>query len=206
MTCQEFWNTMPELGSGVTHSDHLRHCPACAALDEQQRRLAEGLRAAAGEWSRVEAPPRLEARLISAFRSHNGLAAGRRHQMWPALLAWAAAAAAVLALAFFLVRGRQPMPAQRRVPSAMELAALEPAGIADSIEDAADADNGFIVLPNMARIGPNEDVNLVRVELPRSSMITVGYAVSAERASEPVEAEVMLGADGLAHAVRFLDE
>jgi len=37
-------------------------------------------------------------------------------------------------------------------------------------------------------------------------MIELGFAVSAERASEPVEAEVVLGADGLARAVRFLDE
>jgi len=88
----------------------------------------------------------------------------------------------------------------------MELAGLEPAGVVDTGDDSADADSGFILLPNMERIGPNEDVNLVRVELPRSSMIAVGYAVSAERASEPVVAEVMLGADGLAHAVRFLDE
>ncbi|HYW47330.1 MAG TPA: hypothetical protein VE959_30965 [Bryobacteraceae bacterium] len=205
MTCQEFWNTMPELGSGAAHSDHVRQCPACASLLERQRSLSQGLRAAAGEWSRVEAPPRLEARLTAAFRSHNGLAHDRR-RMWPTVLVWAAAAASVLALAFFLVRGRQPMPAQRRAPSAMELAGLEPAGVVDTGDDSADADSGFILLPNMERIGPNEDVNLVRVELPRSSMIAVGYAVSAERASEPVVAEVMLGADGLAHAVRFLDE
>ena len=37
-------------------------------------------------------------------------------------------------------------------------------------------------------------------------MIELGFAVSAERAAERVEAEVMLGPDGLARAVRFLDE
>jgi len=61
-------------------------------------------------------------------------------------------------------------------------------------------------LPNAARIAPNEDVNLVRVEVPRSAMIGLGFEVSAERAAEPVEAEVVLGSDGLARAVRFLDE
>ena len=37
-------------------------------------------------------------------------------------------------------------------------------------------------------------------------MIALGFEVSAERAAEPVQADVMLGADGTARAVRFLDE
>jgi len=53
---------------------------------------------------------------------------------------------------------------------------------------------------------PGEEVNLVRVELPRSSMIALGFTVSAERAAEPVEADVMLGLDGVARAVRFVNE
>jgi hypothetical protein len=60
-------------------------------------------------------------------------------------------------------------------------------------------------LPNAARIEPNEDLNVVRVEVPRSAMIALGYAVSEDRASESVEAEVVLGPDGLARAVRFLE-
>jgi hypothetical protein len=37
-------------------------------------------------------------------------------------------------------------------------------------------------------------------------MLVVGLEVSPERVSERVEAEVMLGPDGLARAVRFADE
>jgi len=36
-------------------------------------------------------------------------------------------------------------------------------------------------------------------------MLVVGYDVNPERVSEPVQAEVMLGPDGLARAVRFMD-
>jgi hypothetical protein len=36
-------------------------------------------------------------------------------------------------------------------------------------------------------------------------MIALGLEVSPERASEMVEADVMLGPDGLARAVRFVD-
>jgi hypothetical protein len=49
-------------------------------------------------------------------------------------------------------------------------------------------------------------VNVVRVEMPRSAMLALGLEVSPERASELVAADVMLGPDGLARAVKFLDE
>jgi hypothetical protein len=47
---------------------------------------------------------------------------------------------------------------------------------------------------------------MVRVEVPRSAMLEVGLAVSADRVSELVEADVVLGPDGLARAIRFVDE
>ena len=206
MNCQDFWNTMPEFGEGE-HA-HVRECPACAALLEQQRNLARGLQAVAAEWRDVAAPPRLEGRLVSAFRGHNGLAMERRGSgIWVPILTWVAATAAIVALASFLVRERRPEPAQKRAPHRIELAALQPGGDMESGGDSVYGDDsGFIPLPNAARIEPNEDVNLVRVELPRSAMIHLGYAVSAERAAELVQAEVVLGTDGLARAVRFLDD
>jgi hypothetical protein len=208
MSCQEFWDTMPELGApgappDAEHREHLEECAACAALLGRQRVLETGLRAVAGVWSRVEAPARVEARLKAAFRGQAGLAVRRpASRWWVPVVTWASAAAAVIALAMFLVRGREPStegaPPQRVARGSVELAALEwPAG------DEADGD--FIPLPNAAQVGPNEDVDLVRLEVPRSAMIALGFAVSADRASERVQAEVMLGADGLARAVRFLN-
>jgi hypothetical protein len=200
MNCQEFWDTMPELAASGPGSLHAGECARCAALLGQQAELARGLRAAAAESRGLEAPARLEFRLRNAYRSYNGIAVQPR-RTWSGALTWASALAAVVAVALFLVRANQPQPqpAQHRVSSGVELAM-------DSIDDSMDQDNGFIPLPNVARLEANEDVNLVRVQLPRSAMIAVGYAVSAERASEMVEAEVVLGPDGLAHAVRFLDE
>jgi hypothetical protein len=201
MSCQEFWDTMPELTGSDAAADHVRECSLCAALLERQSELANGLRAAASSSKHIEAPARLEARLLTAFRSYNGITAQPRRRSWPDVLVWASAIAAVLTVALFLVRSTQPQPhpAQRRAPAGLELAM-------ETNDDSAYQDDGFIPLPNVARLDANEAVSLVRVELPRSAMIAVGYAVSEERASEPVEAEVVLGADGLAHAVRFLDE
>ena len=74
-------------------------------------------------------------------------------------------------------------------------------------EELAGEDAGaFIPLPNADRLPQDENLNVVRVEVPRSAMIALGYSVTADRAAERVRADVLMGSDGLARAVRFLDE
>jgi hypothetical protein len=205
MNCQEFWNRMPELDAGAAGvSDHTRECPACAALLRQQRTIAQGLQAMRQDWRSEQAPARLEARLASAFRSHNGLSASPPRIWWTPLLTWAAATAIIL-LAIFLLRERQPQPAQHRVPSRIELAAV-PLSDSNGGWSSVYTEAGFVPLPDADEIEPNDDVNYVRMELPRSRMAALGFALNPEHASELVEAEVLLGADGMARAVRILDE
>jgi hypothetical protein len=201
---------MPELAHPPEPEDgrfeHVGECPACAALLNRQRNLASGLRMLAADWRCVEAPARVESRLTAAFLGQAGLAAPRpASRWWVPVATWATAAAAVIALALFLTRDRQVVPAHRTTSNRVELAAVEQPADLETLDDASGADNDFIPMPNAARIEPNEDLDLVRVEVPRSAMIALGYAVSEDRASEPVEAEVVLGADGLARAVRFLE-
>ena len=45
---------------------------------------------------------------------------------------------------------------------------------------------------------------LVRVELPRSALMRFGLPVNTDRASERVKADVLVGADGIARAIRFV--
>ena len=199
---------MPELSHQAEdgHFEHVRKCAACAALLNRQRTLALGLRRLAADWQCVEAPARVESRLTAAFLGQAGLTVLRpATRWWVPVATWATAAVAVIALATFLARDRHVVPAHRTTSNRVELAAVEPPADLEMLGDFSGADNDFIPVPNAARIEPNEDLNLVRVEVPRSAMIALGYAVSEDRASEPVEAEVVLGADGLARAVRFLD-
>jgi hypothetical protein len=208
MNCQEFWNTMPELGHEAAEEDceHVRECAQCAALLNRQRTLATGLRRLAADWRPVGAPARVETKLTAAFLGQAGLSLLRpATRWWVPVATWAAATAAVLALAMFLARDRQVAPAHRTASSRVQLAAVEPPADLEMPGDFSDAESDFIPMPNAARIEPNEELNLVRVEVPRSAMIAAGYAVSEDRAAEPVEAEVVLGADGLARAVRFFE-
>ena len=194
MNCQEFWNTIPELGD-VEGSRHLAECPKCAARMSRQGELEAGFRAVAAGFRRVEAPARVEARLRAAFRRQTASEHRAPSRRWVPAITWATAFAAMFALAALLVRERQP-EAARPVQRGIELAVLQPQ---------ADSD-GFIPLPNAGGVAADEDdVNLVRVEVPRSAMIALGLDVSADRAEELVEADVMLGSNGMARAVRFLD-
>jgi hypothetical protein len=49
-----------------------------------------------------------------------------------------------------------------------------------------------------------ENGRIVRIELPGSALAAVGLVSGGESSSEPVEAEVVLGPDGLARAIRFV--
>jgi hypothetical protein len=49
-----------------------------------------------------------------------------------------------------------------------------------------------------------DSLQVVRVELPSSALGEVGLPVDPETANEPVKADVVLGQDGLARAIRFV--
>jgi hypothetical protein len=208
MNCQEFWNQAPQ-GSrpgAAEWAAHLSQCRVCASTWAAHRNLAAGLRQVAADWSHLSAPPRVEASLVNAFRSQAGLVRIPRPRPWIAAFTWAAAAAATLVLAFSLLRVHAPVSARpKAIPANTAiLATLQDPETAFGAE--AVQESGFIPLPNVEQLAPNESGDVVRVEVPRSAMIAVGIEVSPERAAEPVQAEVMFGPDGVARAVRFLDE
>jgi anti-sigma factor RsiW len=198
MNCQEFWDSMPELGAPAdAAATHLQNCTACAARLNRQQELAAGLRTVAASYRGVGAPSRVESRLRSAFRA--GVPAASLRPVWRPSFAWAAACAATFAIAFMLLRGAHPVAPQPIAAKATDV------GLVSTADETPSDYEGFIPLPNAARLGDTEGVNLVRVEVPRSAMIALGFEVSPERATELVAADVMLGPDGLARAVRFLD-
>jgi hypothetical protein len=195
MNCEEFW-------SGEPHDlAHLRECGVCATRFERHGELAVRLNRLGAQMRHLQAPAKVERQLLAGFR---GQAEFRRQSrpagLWWTVGAWAAGLLVTAGIALFLVGGRQPEHTERLRRHPTQLAGVESTAEPDMIEE-----SGFIPLPNAERIAPNEAVNLVRVELPRSAMVALGFAVSEDVAEEPVEADVMLGADGVARAVRFLE-
>jgi hypothetical protein len=83
---------------------------------------------------------------------------------------------------------RRPSPASR----ALTLPVNQPKEIATD----------FILLTYDGELG--SDAQIVRVELPRSAMANFGLPVNIDRADQRVKADVIVGADGLARAIRFV--
>ena len=203
MNCQEFRENIAEAAAGADLLQHSAGCEACAAALDGHARLRAGLRTLAAELRHTEAPARVELGLVAAFRSQHWRARRiERRQWWIPALSWATAAGVVMVAALFLLRPHQPLPAHRGAPGSVEMASMADAPDAYP----AEGDDGFIALPNARGLDPNEEVNIVRVEVPRTAMLEVGLAVGADRVSELVEADVVLGPDGLARAIRFVDE
>ena len=207
MNCREFWSNWPPIQTGGAPpaglspecKQHLAVCPGCAASFERQVSLTAGLRALAAEFSHLCAPARVEARLLAQFRTRTAAAPppARAVHRTP-FFGWAAAAVLLLAAGVLLTGGRQPLSPQHPLPAAAQLASADP-------DEPETAESDFVPLPYAGQLPADEDMDLVRVEVPRSAMIAAGFAVSADRAAEPVEADVLLGPDGLARAVRFVN-
>jgi anti-sigma factor ChrR (cupin superfamily) len=98
--------------------------------------------------------------------------------------ALAVAACLVLALAISLVISQQPK---------------RPASPPQMAEDV------FIALPYSDENLSSEGAVVLQVELPRSAVALAGMPVSDGPADGRVKAEVVVGADGLARAIRFLN-
>ena len=62
----------------------------------------------------------------------------------------------------------------------------------------------FMPLGYMTAAHFQEGGQIVRVELPRAALANFGFPVNMDRYRERVKADVLLGADGLAHAIRFV--
>jgi hypothetical protein len=79
---------------------------------------------------------------------------------------------------------------------------------ANNLENAASANDeiatDFMPLTYGSNLSQLDDGQVVRVELSRSVLQSFGFPINAERAGERVKADVLLGHDGVARAIRFI--
>lgn len=157
--------------------DHAASCAECAGLLATQEALTRALgRLAAADAGRQPSPA-LEARLRERLA-----APGRETRPWPrgAFVGLAAALLAGISLAALLTR--RPAPSTAAAP----VAATE-----------------FAPLVNGAPLDEADVLYLTRVRVPRRALASLGWAGPLED-GPPVEAEVLVGQDGLARGIRFV--
>jgi len=156
-------------------------------MNENQRELLEDLRALAADGPR-EAPWHIEERLKAEFRRRN-----RRRNLVTWVPMFSVAAAAGIALLIW-IHSEKPKPAPVPAVIAEQFAAPAP-------EEEADA--SFYPLPEAEALPAVEDAMVVRVQLPVSSLQLMGVPVGEEGADAAVQADLLLGQDGLARGVRL---
>ncbi len=102
-----------------------------------------------------------------------------------------------------------PRPVDRR-RALMQNAGLRnrPVRGANSFQPALNASEEirteFLPLTYGGNLSQLDNGQIVRVELPRSALQSFGLPMNAERAGERVKADVLLGHDGVARAIRFV--
>jgi len=76
----------------------------------------------------------------------------------------------------------------------------------DLNKPAADAEiaTDFMPLMNRETLALMDGGQVMRVELPRSALMSFGLPMDMERATERIKADVVVGNDGLARAIRFV--
>jgi hypothetical protein len=162
--------------------------------------MKELLKALADSDRGKEAPPEVEIRLRAAFR--------RKHQrrVWPYFAATVALAAGVV------LTIRVPKPPAHRQPEEIAVVTQElpvprvtakPAVVHRKRRPAQEIVTEFY--PLMEDPLPFERGELLRVSLPASAMRSVGVPVSEDRLTETVQADVLVGQEGLARAIRFVN-
>ena len=184
MSCDAFDGLAPELARGSLPAgaeararEHAAGCGPCGERLAAELRLSRSLGELAAADAETEAPPALKARLRRELRGRRRDARSRRR-----LPAWAwplAAAAAGLALWSALAK-RPARAGDARVRDA-EFRPLFYGGLDDV-----------------------DSYQVVRVELSRSALLGLGYAVDAGFGARAVSADVVVGQDGVARGIRLV--
>ncbi|HKR22550.1 MAG TPA: hypothetical protein VJS17_08145 [Pyrinomonadaceae bacterium] len=195
-------------------------------------KLTSSLRLLADEMESLNAPPEVEQKLRAAFRAQKVVRpVWRRHTTY--WVAAGIAAVLLIAISVIALRWRddssipiqahqteqprikeepkidqpqpQPQPQQQQVaqkPRRRTPRRNANNEVANHVNREIATD--FMPLGYLNAATLQDGGQIVRVELPRSALVNFGLPVNMDRYHERVKADVLLGVDGLAHAIRFV--
>jgi hypothetical protein len=73
------------------------------------------------------------------------------------------------------------------------------------VKESADNAGELFPLTFVAKAGPAEFTQTVRVEISRSMLLSMGLPVNIDRGEGPIKADIIIGEDGVARAVRIIN-
>jgi hypothetical protein len=98
--------------------------------------------------------------------------------------------------------GRSRKTARRKKSQSSQSAAVPSAVRAQRPQ--SEVATEFFALPYAPRLTSFEGAQVLRVRLPRASMTMLGLPVDQSGFSDRIKADVVLGEDGIARAIRFV--
>lgn len=223
MNCAEFENIVHELAredardvlgdaTAVMARFHAETCKTCAARLAEARSLAVALRVAAEDLQGLEAPQAVGESLASAFREHHrGVEQSRsrtRRLRWAEWMAVAAAAAALAIVGGWNFSRAHVSHRTTGTSSPISVATNANGGAQQAVpvETAAIEDSDFVPVPYGEGLSADDPGMVVRVSLTRSALGSLGYPVDEMNAGDVVQADLLVGDDGLPRAVRLVQQ
>ena len=191
--------------------------------------LTSSLQLLAEEMESLNAPPEIEQKLREAFRAQTATAASHRYGRY-----WLVAVAAMILIVISVIALRSrtdpPKPTIAQQPQIKEQPTIVEEPRVDQLQPKQQQIAQKRRRPAPRRAPTNEVANhvnreiatdfmpfgylntstlqeggqIIRVELPRSTLMSFGLPVNMDRYHEKVKADVFIGVDGLAHAIRFV--
>ncbi len=152
--------------------------------------LIERLRELADATKDAQPSAHVEARVLQALAGVRRAPAPRRPVRWVPAVAASALLATIVGLLALQVRGLPP-----RAPAASSEAAPD-AGFASL--------DGFVPIPGAATLPLLESASIVRYELPVGTLPRYGVDIVPDPARLAVEADLLIGQDGYARAIRLV--
>jgi hypothetical protein len=191
MSCEEIREQLVETARARELSSDLRkivfdHATECAACDrhlDNEQRLTHALSELA--ISVEGAPVRMEQAILRQMKVVPMRRAVSSRWIWSGVAA--AAAATVL-----MVSTHLPAP-NTNTANAPKVAS---SGLVS--EDSS----GFTQLPYAPELGPEEQAEMVRVQMPREALTSMGIPMDGQNSDEQIQADVLVGMDGTARAIR----
>ena len=104
------------------------------------------------------------------------------------------------------IAAARSLAARRReaIPASVMPAKMPAETLAEMPAETEEALTDYLLFNSGQRFYPMERGQLIRVSVPRSMLGSFGFTVNPERAMVPVKADLLVGEDGMARAIRFI--
>lgn len=204
MTCAEYrkgWQS-----DAVAHA---WECPACARYLDNQNRIRQGLRSLAESETRGPSPA-VQAALLREWKP------ATRERPWKTAALAGALAAGVACLFLLRPEKEEPKPSEHAplaasvIPPVSRAAEkLPPKAPGRRVRPAVAkqpeiAQSEFVQVPFSEPLDARERSQLLRVSMPVTTLVSWGFPVAAGEPDRVIDADVVVGEDGLARAVRLV--